>query len=84
MIFILNIKGGTYMVVFIGHGMLSKYYFKLELKQPEDLKTVLNKLNMSEELRDQTIFVKEHTKLEYDSIISGDDKIDMFMVTFGG
>lgn len=72
------------MVVFKGHGMLSKNSYEIELKQPEALKSVLSKLKMSEELQEQIIFVKGHTKLEYDSTISDDDEIDMFMVTFGG
>lgn len=72
------------MVVFTGHGMLNKYSYKIELKQPEDLKTVLSRLQISEELQEKTIFVKGHTKLGDDSTISYDDEIDMFMVTFGG
>jgi hypothetical protein len=72
------------MVVFTGHGMLSEYSCKVDLSQPESLKSVLYKINMSEELQEQIIFVKEHTKLEYDSTISNDDNIEMFMVTFGG
>lgn len=72
------------MVVFTGHGMLSEYSCKVELKQPEDLKMVLYRLNLSEELQEQIIFVKGHAKLEYDSTINNDDKIDMFMVVMGG
>jgi len=72
------------MAIIIGHGMLQKYSRQIELKQPESLKTVLNQLTIPESMYDYIIFVRQHEKLEDDSIINNDDEIHLFMITFGG
>ncbi|NLZ52560.1 MAG: hypothetical protein GX892_05345 [Thermoanaerobacteraceae bacterium] len=72
------------MAIIIGHGMLQKYSRQIELKQPESLKAVLNQLTIPESMYDYIIFIRQHEKLEDDSIINNDDEIHLFMITFGG
>lgn len=72
------------MAIIIGHGVLQEYSNQIELKKPESLKTVLNKLVIPESIYDYIIFVRQHEKLEDDSIIYNEDEIHLFMITFGG
>ncbi|RKL64411.1 hypothetical protein DXT63_01550 [Thermoanaerobacteraceae bacterium SP2] len=72
------------MAIIIGHGMLQKYSRQIEIKQPENLKTVLHRLMLPESIYDYIIFVRQHEKLEDDSIINNEDEIHLFMITLGG
>jgi len=72
------------MAIIIGHGMLQKYNQQIELKQPVIFKNILSQMAIPESMLDYIIFVRQHEKLEDDSIINNDDEIHLFMITFGG